>query len=198
MANAEIHHYVLLHRAFDNAGDWLILHRAQSLLRHVRPDRRIVVGKAWEPLEDQFNLNILNGARAILIAGGPGCVHNMYPGVYPLTSNLSSLRCPMVTIGCGWNARPAHISIVRSYRFSPQAMSLLRKMNSGPCPLGTRGVLTNRASQLNGITQATVVGDPAWYDIGSLGRPSRSPAISVVSFSRLLLTLSTIRKERSF
>lgn len=184
VAGAEIHHYVLLHRAFDNAGDWLILKRAQSLLQHVRPDRRIIVGKAWEPLEKQINLDLLNGARAILIAGGPGYVHNMYPGVYPLTSNLSSLRCPIVTIGCGWNAWPGHISIVRKYRFSPQAMSLLRKMNSQPYRLGVRGVLTNRVLQINGVTQATLVGDPAWYDIGSLGRPFQSPG----RLSRIIFT----------
>ena len=88
-------YYILLHRALVNVGDFLIGARAKELLEAVRPDRTIIVGEAWRPLDLQFDLDVINNAKAIIIAGGPGYVNHMYPDIYPLMSNLEKLEAPL-------------------------------------------------------------------------------------------------------
>ena len=42
--------YVLLTGSRNNAGDFLIKHRAMALLRALRPDRELIDRNAWEPI----------------------------------------------------------------------------------------------------------------------------------------------------
>lgn len=87
---------VLLSGAKKNIGDFLITHRARTLLEHVLGEP-ILWMPNWETLDDREDE--IAEARAVVVAGGPGYRPAMYGGVYPLFSDPATLP--------GWASRSA-------------------------------------------------------------------------------------------
>lgn len=174
--------YVVLCGAKRNVGDFLITERAVALLRRLRPDRELRVAPAWEPLDPRGEL--LRGAKAILIAGGPGFQPAMVPEVYPLAERLDELPCPVTPLGVGWKGRAGDAGAVRSYVFSERSRAALRWMADRSPALGCRDELTREVLRRHGIGNTALVGCPVWYDLASLGKELEPPrAVERVVFT---------------
>ena len=166
--------YIVLSGAKTNLGDFLITERATALLRHLRPDRELVVRPAWEPLDPEDDT--VRAASAIVIAGGPGYRPDMVPHVYPLVPDLEALGCPVVPLGVGFKGRAIDPLTLRAYRFSETTLRALRVMADRAPGLGCRDRPTVSVLRAHGLHTATLVGCPVWYDLASLGARARLPS----------------------
>ena len=84
----------------NNAGDFLIKHRAKKLFEATRPDREIIDFNAWEPINKK-KLDVVNQSKCLILMGGPALQKNMYPGIYKLTENIDEIKVPITTMGIG-------------------------------------------------------------------------------------------------
>lgn len=165
-------YYVALTGSKNNAGDFLIKHRAKALLAATRPDRDLVDVDGWNPIDDT-TLDSINGARALLLLGGPALQPAMVPGVYPLRPDLGDIRVPIIPFGIGWKHRRGEWRDTHAIRFAPATSALLARIRDtgGPCSVRDYHSLNVLAS--NGVPGALMTGCPATYD---LTRTERRPA----------------------
>src|SRR5690606_28549227 len=120
-------YYVLLTGAKNNAGDFLIRERAIALLRRLRPDRELVNLDGWRPITDE-QLELVNGAEALRLTGGPWGRPNMRPDIYVLRPRLSDVRVPITTLGVGWRGPTGDWALTRHAAFSPASRELLERI----------------------------------------------------------------------
>jgi hypothetical protein len=168
-------YYVVLTGSKSNAGDFLIKHRGISLLRRLRPDRTIVDYNAWEPF-DGPKLDVVNGAAALIMLGGPALQADMYPTIYPLVEDLSRIRAPVLTMGIGWTCASGDWAAVRELRLTPQTHRLLRKTAEAGREISVRDYHTLEVLRSNGFSHACMTGCPALYDPDAIGRVAKPPA----------------------
>jgi hypothetical protein len=155
---------IVLHRAIANAGDFLIQERTLRLLEAVRPDLEIRAGRAWLPLQEQFDAEALRTARAIVVSGGPGYQPGMYPTVYPL-DRLDRISAPIFLIGLGSFALGDPAADDALDRGSIDFLDWLQTHGGR---MGARDDLTKRMLDRVGFPAALMTGDPAWYDLAWL------------------------------
>jgi hypothetical protein len=176
-------YYVLLTGSKNNAGDFLIKHRAKALFAQERPDRDIVDFNAWEPL-DQQKLEQVNNASALILMGGPSLRYEMYPGIYRLTESLSDIRVPVTLMGVGWKSASGRWQDTYRYPFSNRSMQLLVKAECSGLPVSVRDYHSLNSLRFNGIRNVMMTGCPAYYDLDALGETPKMPVkISSVGFS---------------
>jgi len=176
-------YYVLLTGGKNNAGDFLIKHRAEALFARERPDRDIVDLNAWEPL-DEKKLEQVNNSRALILMGGPSLRYEMYPGIYRLTENLSDIKVPVTLMGVGWKSASGHWQDTYRYPLSDRSKQLLVKAEDSGLPLSVRDYHSLNSLQFNGIKNVVMTGCPAYYDLEALGLPPEMPRqISSIGFS---------------
>lgn len=73
---------VIFHRAFKNAGDFLIFERGKKLVENILKEPT-VIGHAWKPLKDAIPKSIeLKEIDVIIVPGRPGVNRNILK-VYP-------------------------------------------------------------------------------------------------------------------
>lgn len=182
----------LLSGADKNAGDFLIVNRAKLLIEHFYPGCEIVEfkrNKSLAPVIDQANT-----CDAVVFAGGPGYLPNMYPEKFPLVSNLAEIRPPMFALGMGsWAPTPN----VGSIAFTKKSRVLLERLEADGFGLGCRDRLSETLLKASGFESACFTGCPAWYDLERVGEDSlivkpsrggvRSIAVSDPATSRYLL-----------
>lgn len=158
--------YVLLTGARNNAGDYLIGHRARGLLTQYRPDRSLVEFDAWKPLTDE-QLEVINGSRALLLTGGPALQRGFWPKVYPLTSDLNRIKVPIITFGVGWKSVAGDSRAVSDYEFSPQSLQLLERIAASGYVSSVRDYHTWEIVKRLGHNSFVMTGCPALYDPAS-------------------------------
>ncbi len=158
---------VLLTGSKNNAGDFLIKHRAMALLHHFKPDFQLIDYNAWEPI-DNNKLNIINKSRCLLLTGGPALQENMYPRVYRLLRDLDSIEVPIVTMGIGWYAADATWYHVHRYPLSKTTLSLLERIDSSGYYSSVRDYHTLRVLHRYGFKNYVVTGCPALFDLDHL------------------------------
>lgn len=163
-------YYVTLTGSRNNAGDFLIRHRGHALLRHLRPDRNIVDMNSWEAFTDE-QLEIINGAVALILLGGPALRRNMYPGVYPLVDDLDRIKVPVTIMGAGWHASPGTWEDSREYTFTPATLRLLQRIDAGGIPLSVRDYRSLNALAVAGIDNGVMTGCPALFIPDKIGTP---------------------------
>ncbi|MCC7442185.1 MAG: polysaccharide pyruvyl transferase family protein [Bdellovibrionales bacterium] len=170
---------VTLTGAFRNAGDHLIRHRAHQLLRRfVDPDIRDM-NRLELGLRDP-HLELLNSARAVFLCGGPAYQSHIYPGVYSI--DLSRIRVPVIPFGLGWKA-PLGTQPSSSF-FTPESLEFVRTLHSAIPSSSVRDVDTRELLGTQGLTNVTLTGCPAWYDLEKLDERFRfSPDTKTVVFS---------------
>lgn len=176
-------YYVLLTGSKNNAGDFLIKHRAKALFAQERTDRDIVDLNAWEPL-DQQKLEQVNSASALILMGGPSLRYEMYPGIYRLTGNLDDIKVPVTLMGVGWKSASGRWQDTYRYPFSDSTMQLLGKAEGSGLPVSVRDYHSLNSLRFNGIRNVMMTGCPAYYDLNALGQTPQMPRqISRVGFS---------------
>lgn len=153
----------LLSGADKNAGDFLIVHRSKQLLFALVNDCELVDFPRNKPLDSR--LDELNECDAIVLAGGPGYVPDMYPGRFPLVGDLSRIKPPIFALGMGGYTPTPKIGGIR---FSESSRKLLDRIESDGFGLGCRDVLTQRLLQENGYVSALFTGCPAWFDLSKV------------------------------
>lgn len=157
----------LLSGADKNAGDFLIVNRAKLLIEHFYPGCEIVEfkrNKSLAPVIDQANT-----CDAVVFAGGPGYLPNMYPEKFPLVSNLAEIRPPMFALGMGsWAPTPN----VGSIAFTKKSRVLLERLEADGFGLGCRDRLSETLLKASGFESACFTGCPAWYDLERVGEDS--------------------------
>jgi hypothetical protein len=155
-------YYVTLTGSRNNAGDFLIRHRAHNLLAALRPDRKIVDRNAWEPFSEE-RLEEVNGAQALMLLGGPALRKNMYPSVYPLLPDLDRIKVPITIMGAGWHALPGTWEDSRNYKFTGPTQQLLERVASDGAGLSVRDYRSLNALDRAGISGGMMTGCPALY-----------------------------------
>lgn len=176
-------YYVLLTGSKNNAGDFLIKHRAKALFRRERPDRDIVDFNAWEPLDEQ-KLEQVNSASALILMGGPSLRFEMYPGIYRLTEDLADIKVPVSLMGVGWKSPSGRWQDTYRYPFSDQSMQLLEKAEGSGVPISVRDYHSLNSLRFNGIENVMMTGCPAYYDLDVLNHTPWMPRqIDSIGFS---------------
>jgi hypothetical protein len=176
-------YYVLLTGSRNNAGDFLIKHRAKALFAQERPDRDIVDLNAWEPF-DKERLDLVNDACAVILMGGPSLRYEMYPGIYRLTKNLADITAPLTLMGVGWKSATGRWQDTYNYSFSDHSIQLLKKAESSGLPISVRDYHSVNSLRFNSINNVMMTGCPAYYDLDSLNAAPQLPGkISRVGFS---------------
>jgi hypothetical protein len=158
--------YVVLHGAISNAGDFLVKHRALSLLRHYRPEVELIEMERWEPLDEK--VDIVNEASAVILCGGPAVKRDVFPGIYPLVRDLSTIKPPIVTMGVGWHAPYGEWSDTWNHGFTARSELLLQRIQNSGLVSSCRDYHTLNALNHQGFSHFAMTGCPAWYDIATL------------------------------
>ena len=153
----------LLSGADKNAGDFLIVHRSRQLLLELVENCELVDfprNRRLDPYLDE-----INSCDAVVLAGGPGYVPDMYPGRFPLVDDLSRIKPPFFALGMGgYTPTPS----IEGIKFAAGSRMLLDRIESDGFSLGCRDILTTRLLQENGYDSALFTGCPAWYDLSKV------------------------------
>jgi hypothetical protein len=176
-------YYVLLTGSKNNAGDFLIKHRAKALFAQERPDRDIVDLNAWEPLNKE-RIDQVNNANALILMGGPSLRYDMYPEIYRLTDDLAAITTPVTLMGVGWKSMTGRWQDSYCYPFSDRSIQLLKKAEGSGLPLSVRDYHSLNSLRFNGISNAIMTGCPAYYDLHAIGHTPQTPRrIASIGFS---------------
>lgn len=157
--------YTLLYGAKKNVGDFLILDRAIKLLEEHRPDRKLNLVKRWLPIDD--HIEEINNSKAILLCGGPAYQKDFYPGIYPLTEKLSSIKVPIIPFGLGWFSEFANQDW-DEFNFSNSSYLMIDRIHSSIPLSSTRDYYTEQILRENGFSNTIMTGCPAWYELNSI------------------------------
>ena len=170
---------VALTGAKKNIGDFLIASRGVGLLRkYVDPD--VLELDRFAPLEN--HLDLVNGAKAVFLCGGPAYAQDVYPSVYPLTRNLDDIIVPIVPFGLGWCGRPA--GKPDKFSFSQQAVTALKRIHKSIEASSVRDNTTKKILNKHGFSNVVMTGCPVWYDLDKVGnQPSPPSQVNEIVFT---------------
>lgn len=162
-------YYVTLTGGKNNAGDFLIKHRAINLLAELRTDREQRDLNAWEPF-DAKKLEIINNSKALLLTGGPALQYNMYPAIYKLTDDLNKIKVPIISMGIGWKSIHGEWCDVKNYNLSSDTRKLVAKMAESGYQSSVRDYHTRHVLEKEGMDNVLMTGCPALYSISHIGK----------------------------
>ena len=164
-------------------GDFLIYERTKALLRqHKGMEAPVELHSRSESLDTY--LDRVNATKAVIICGGPGTMSNMYPGTYPLATNLDDIKVPIIILGSGWYGIPGDDATIAQYSFTATAMGLFERIRCQGHMISVRDYLTEHVLQNSGITNVVMTGCPSWYDLQHLDANFEAPdSIRTVVFT---------------
>ena len=167
----------------NNAGDFLIKHRARKLFERIRSDRNVIDMNAWEELNAE-KLEIINASEALVLMGGPALQHHMYPGIYKLPENLEAIKVPMIMMGIGWKSVNGDWPDTYDYPLSNSTIKLLDRIKADGFLSSVRDFHTLSSLEFKGYDNVLMTGCPAYYDLDSIGSSFVCPEkIQKVAFS---------------
>src|SRR5690554_3011288 len=175
-------YYVILTGGKNNAGDFLIKHRAKKLLTELRPDRELKDFNAWETIEGG-KLEIVNNSKALLLTGGPALNKNMYPGIYKLNINLDEIKVPIIPFGIGWHSETGEWQDIKSYELSETTKNLLLKINDNNFSKSVRDYHSLHILQNNGVDNVLMTGCPALYESNHIKAKVNLDKLKKINFS---------------
>lgn len=176
-------YYVLLTGSINNAGDFLIKHRAKQLLEYLRPDRAILDFDRWKPL-DQDQIVAINRSKGLILTGGPSLRPDMHPQIFPLTPKLENITVPILTMGVGWNHSRGSWHDTHNYGFTSSTRTLLDKIAANHYFSGVRDYHTLNTVARAGYDNFLMTGCPALYDRSKINvQPILPEKIQNISFS---------------
>ncbi|MFW6059511.1 MAG: hypothetical protein ACODAQ_04985 [Phycisphaeraceae bacterium] len=165
-----------------NVGDKLIEQRMKELVQREKGEAEFVTIFREEPLDD--HLDRINASRAVLMPAFPVRDTPMHPGTYRLVEDLRRIEPPLIPIGGNWNVYPGDAQSRRFVRYSEPTVAFLRHVAGQVAQLSCREYGVCAVLARHGIENTAMTGDPAWYDLASIGKPMHRPArIERVAFS---------------
>ena len=169
---------IILTGAVKNIGDYLIGSRSIKLLRKFT-DADIVELDRFK--QQDRNIDLLNSARAIILAGGPAYAENIYPGIYPLVKEIKSIEVPIVPFGLGWCGRP--FGDPEKFKFDKNSKKFHDIVHNGIKNSSCRDEITYSVLGQCGYRNVKMTGCPVWYDLESIGKK-----LSVDPIQRIVYT----------
>jgi hypothetical protein len=167
---------VTLTGAFKNAGDYLIGHRARTLLAsHTQHEIVDINRKALT----ETSYEQMNAASAVLLTGGPAYQSSIYPGVYDL--DLKRVKVPIIAYGLGWKGKLSQSP--QEFRFLEPAGEFVREIHNSLLRSSARDHLTIEMLRANGVENALMTGCPAWYDEPKLDQDYQFQEVKSLVFS---------------
>ena len=161
-------YYICLTGAKKNIGDFLITDRAIRLLEKIGPQYQYDLIPSWIEIND---LEYINASAGIIILGGPGIKENIYPGIYPLTLELESIKVPIYLLGSGLNMKYYSKKTFTNFNFTDSSKILLDKItDQNKQSIAVRDIYSKELLDLKGYTKNSLTGCPAWYDLGYLDK----------------------------
>ncbi len=161
--------FCILSGAYVNAGDFLIVKRTKEILKHIYPDchfQEIARNKSLTPY-----LEKINQSDALIIAGGPAYLPNVYPNTLPLVDDLSQIKTKIIPVGLGWYGEEINEQyIYTKYKFTTKTKDLLKRLESDAHSLSCRDYFSCRVLHANDFEHITFTGCPAWYDVQYLAK----------------------------
>lgn len=173
--------YVILTGSKNNAGDFLIKHRAKLLFKEFRPDRDIIDVDRWKPFSDEV-LEQVNISKALILTGGPALQKNMYPNLYKM-SDLEKIKVPIITMGIGWNSKEGDWKNTYEFKFNKGTKALLDRIESSGYQSSVRDYHSLNALFASGYKNFLMTGCPAYYLTDYIGTALESYKINNVAFS---------------
>ncbi len=167
-------YYVILTGSKNNAGDFLIKHRAKQLFAWLRPDRDVVDVDGWKAFDDA-TLDLVNGSHALILMGGPALQEKMRPRVYALVDDLDRIKVPIVSMGIGWYSHRGGWADTHQYPLSRPTLELLDRIESSGLISSVRDYHTLNALACHGYKRYAMTGCPALYSQPHLDVPVTVP-----------------------
>ena len=188
--------YVLLTGAKNNAGDFLIAQRAKELFAWLRPDRAVVTWDRWQPLSDEQVASI-NESRALFLTGGPALQANLYPGLFPLVTDLERIQVPIIAMAIGWKSPFGNRSATRDYPLTESSLSLLTRIENSGYRSSVRDYHTQDVLKSHGFENFLVTGCAALYSRPHIGSDFAVPTpVRNVSYSPGVRFFESARTDR--
>ncbi len=169
---------IILTGAKKNVGDYLIGSRAKKLLREF-VDTDIVELDRFESQEKE--LDLINNSRAVFLCGGPAYAKDIYPGIYPLVSDIDAIKAPIIPFGLGWCGRP--FGQPEEFKFEARSKEFLDKIHEKILFSSCRDDVTLSVLNQQGYENVIMTGCPVWYDLDSIGKE-----LTADSFDRIVYT----------
>jgi hypothetical protein len=165
-----------------NVGDKLIEQRTRELIAAHKGENEFHVLFREEPLD--AHLYMINASRALLLPAFPVRDTPMYPGVYRLVADLGRIHVPLIPIGANWNTYPGDAHSRAIVNYSAPTVSFLHYVAGQVSQVSCREHYACAILARHGVANTIMTGDPAWFDLASLGRPMARPqAIERLAFS---------------
>ncbi|MDD3172598.1 MAG: polysaccharide pyruvyl transferase family protein [Herbinix sp.] len=155
---------------FKNAGDFLITQRSHELMQMVYPDAEIIEIPRWISLEDR--LDEINQLDALVFAGGPCYIPNIYPNKIPLVKDLDLIKAKLFVLGNGWWGGDTRNLLIYNYHFTSDTMKFLQRVERDTKTLSCRDFYTVQILRNHGFQNVDMTGCPAWYDIKHVNETS--------------------------
>ncbi len=153
---------LFLHGAIKNAGDYLIAHRSQLLIKNLIPKIEII--PIWEGEKCSKIEGIIKDVDGVVFGGGPFFTSRIYPEDIPFVADLENFDLPMINIGGGWFGHNDDAKTIRDYPINNSSLELLKKIETLSGALSCRDWHTANMLRLKKY-KAEMHGCPAWYDI---------------------------------
>lgn len=154
---------VVLCGAYRNCGDHLIGMRARALLRTYVDDNIISLDRK-ALTKDHYAL--FKRARAVVLCGGPAYQREIFPKVYAL--DRVSVRAPIRPLGLGWKA--AASKAPATFKFTPESAAFIQDIHARIPFSSARDPLTVEVLAHAGVSNVSMTGCPAWYDLAQMER----------------------------
>lgn len=161
-------------RGSANVGDMLIEHAVKEIVAHEKGETEFLTVFREEPLEPY--LDQINASRAVLLSAFPIRDTPLWPVTYRLTEDLGKIEVPLIPIGANWNAYPGDTETRRQLAYSRETVEFLHYVAAQVDVVSCREYYTYRILQQHGVANTVMTGDPAWFDLQSLGKPMKRPA----------------------
>lgn len=196
-------YYIILTGSKNNAGDFLIKYRAKEIFKNERPDREIIDINGWEKFTPDI-LELVNSAEALILMGGPALQKHMYPNVYPLVDDLSSITTKIVMMGVGWKSLSGNWIDSVNYQLGSKCESLIQRIKNDGLTSSVRDYHTKNVLNHHGLDNVLMTGCPATYveeyfdtivEEGTLKKISFSLGVSFINSEKMLTQMKTTISE---
>ena len=158
--------------ALKNAGDFLITHKCEELIKHYMNPEETLVFKRDKTLANE-TLKEINQMDAIIICGGPGYGKHFYPHIYPFLQAYDKIKPPIIPFGLGWSGRPRYKP--EKFKFTQESLTYIRKIHDRIPFSSTRDEITRQILLKHGIDNVINTGCPTLINFEKQGEEFRKP-----------------------
>lgn len=151
----------LLSGAYRNAGDFMIVHKCEELLKYVYPDCTIHTISRRNDLTE--HLPQINDSDVVILGGGPALKPKIYPDHIPLVSDLTQIKSPLFAMGLGVSGKYNYDGLPK-YEFSAPTKELWSKANASGWAIGCRDNYSANIMKRSGF-ESKMTGCVVWYDV---------------------------------